>query len=119
MTPDELEEWLAIRKKAGLEIDPKTAEVDWWFACVPDPYGVGPELPDEMKCVSLYYFARSPGSDIWVWFDDLPPATADALWEKHKADLAYPEDLPIKEMALLELLDEGPLKTIEWQELAI
>ena len=25
-----VEQWLAIRKEAGLKIDPETAEVEWW-----------------------------------------------------------------------------------------
>jgi hypothetical protein len=79
-------EWLAIRKKAGREIDPETAEVickranDW------DPYGILPEVPTD-DC-SRHYFARSPGSDIWVWYRDLPAATWNALCEKHKAKMA-------------------------------
>jgi hypothetical protein len=32
-------EWLAIRKEAGLQIDPDTAEVCWRYAQVLDPYG--------------------------------------------------------------------------------
>jgi hypothetical protein len=38
------EEWLAIRKEAGLKIDPETAEVCWRYARVGDPYGVFPGL---------------------------------------------------------------------------
>jgi hypothetical protein len=37
---------------------------------------------------SLTFFARSPGSDVWVWFGDLPEATAAALWKKHERTLA-------------------------------
>jgi hypothetical protein len=84
----ELEEWLAIRKEAGLKIDPETAEVYWCYALTLDPYGVYPELPEEYRQVGREYFARSPGSDIWVEFGDLPKATRDALWEKHKRKLA-------------------------------
>ena len=36
------EQWLAIRREAGLKIDPQTAEVDWAYARVADPYGVYP-----------------------------------------------------------------------------
>jgi hypothetical protein len=28
----ELEQWLAVRRKGGLEINPETAEVDWCYA---------------------------------------------------------------------------------------
>jgi hypothetical protein len=75
------EEWLAIRKEAGLKIDPETAELCWCYAQVLDPYGVFPELAKEYDCVGREYFARSPGSDIWVQFGDLPEATRKALWK--------------------------------------
>ena len=58
-----------------------------------DPYGVYPELPEELQQVGREYFARSPGSDIWVWFGDLPEATETVLWEKHKRTLAFPAGL--------------------------
>jgi hypothetical protein len=90
----ELEQWLAVRKDIGLKIDPKTAEVDWTYAQTLDPYGVGPELPEEYQQVGREYFARSPGGDVWVWFGDLPQATRDALWQKHKRKLAFPAELP-------------------------
>jgi hypothetical protein len=66
-----VEEWLAIRKKAALEIDPDTADAMWQFAQVLDPYGVE-NLSKESYCVGRVYFARAPKSDIWVWFGDLP-----------------------------------------------
>jgi hypothetical protein len=79
----EIEQWLAVRKKEGLKIDPETAEVDWSYAQTLDPYGVDPDLPDEYVCVGREYFARSPGSDIWVSFHDLPDATRKRLRAKH------------------------------------
>jgi hypothetical protein len=82
MTQAEVEKWLAIRKEAGLHIDPDTAEVEWIYALTCDPYGVYPELPEEYQQVGREYFARSPGSDVWVEFGDLPKATQDALWQK-------------------------------------
>jgi hypothetical protein len=89
-----IEEFLAIRKGAGLKIDPETAEVWWEYAHVLDPYGIHPNLPNEARCVGRAYFARSPDSEIWVEFGDLPEATRDALWEKHKRRLAFPAGLP-------------------------
>jgi hypothetical protein len=53
------EEWLAIRKEAGLRIDPATAHVTWWCARVMDPCGVLPHCP-EADCIGRQYFARSP-----------------------------------------------------------
>ena len=89
----ELEKWLEIRKKAGRKIDPETAEVQWAYVYEFDPYGIDPELPEECWQVGRQYFARSPGSDIWVWFGDLPATTQDALWDKHKASLVFPAGL--------------------------
>ena len=85
-----VEQWLAIRKEAALKIDPETAEVDWTYGLTLDPYGVYPDLPEEYRQVGREYFACSPGSDIWVSFYDLPDATRDALWERHKRKLAFP-----------------------------
>ena len=86
------EEWLAIRKEAGLRIDPATAHVTWRFAQVVDPYGIYPYDP-EADCVGREYFARSPDSDVWVNFGDLPKATVDALWKRRNVD-NVDDDLP-------------------------
>jgi hypothetical protein len=88
-----VEQWLAIRKNAGLQIDPATAEVMWTYAQTLDPYGIYRDLPEECRQVGREYFARAPGSDVWVWFGDLPEATRSALWEKHKSRLAFPAGL--------------------------
>jgi hypothetical protein len=85
MTDEERETWLAIRKDAGLKIDPETAEVHWHWGQSLDPYGVGPKLPEELQQVGREYFARSPGSDVWVNFEDLSEAVVDRLWERMKA----------------------------------
>jgi hypothetical protein len=88
-----VEQWLAIRKEAALKIDPETAEVDWSYARTFDPYGLNlPDLPEEYN-VGRVYFARSRGSDIWVWFGDLPEATREALWQRHSRKLAFPAGL--------------------------
>ena len=58
-----------------------------------DPYGVYPELPEELQQVEREYFARSPGSDVWVGFGDLPEATRDALSKKQPSKLAFPPGL--------------------------
>jgi hypothetical protein len=85
-----VEQWLAIRKEAGLRIDPATADVMWCHALTLDPYGVKPDLPEEYHQVGREYFARAPGSDIWVLFGDLPEETARRLWEKHGSRLSFP-----------------------------
>jgi hypothetical protein len=89
----ELAKWLAIRKEAGLHIDPETADVMWDYGQTLDPYGVDPDLPPELCQVGREYFARAPGSDVWVLFDDLPSATRQALWGKHRPKLAFPAGL--------------------------
>lgn len=91
-----VEEWLAIRKEEGKSIDPATAETRWSYERVADPYGVIPnsDLSDEGRGVSgRAYWARSPGSKIWVLFDDLPEATVKALWTRDKRELAFPAGL--------------------------
>jgi hypothetical protein len=99
-----VEQWLAIRKEAGLRIDPETAEVYWEYGHTLDPYGVDPDLPAEYRQIGRLNFARAPDSDIWVCFYDLPDTTREALWEKHKGTLAYPAGLSLKllEAELLE-----------------
>jgi len=87
------EKWLAIRREEGLKIDPSTAEVDWSYAQVCDPYGIDPDLPEEYDCIGRAYFARRPGSEVWVCFDDLPEKTRVALWKRHKSKLAFPAGL--------------------------
>jgi hypothetical protein len=79
-----LEEWLAIRKEEGLKIDPDTAEVTWHYAQTLDPYGAYPDLPEECQCVGREYFPRSPGSDVWVHFGDLPDEVREALWQRNE-----------------------------------
>ena len=90
----EREEWLAIREEAARKIDPETAEVTSEYRYDIDPYGIRPEVPEQYKVVGRHYFARAPGSDIWVWFGDLAADTRDALWKKHKISLAFPAGLP-------------------------
>jgi hypothetical protein len=79
-----VEQWLAIRKEAGLKIDPATAELSWGWGYILDPYGVY-DLSDEERCAGRTYFARAPGSDIWVEFRDLPDATRKAMWARKNA----------------------------------
>jgi hypothetical protein len=86
------EEFLAIRKAAGLKIDPRTAAVTWCYADIVDPYGIG-ECVGDQGCVRREYYARAPGCDIWVAFPDLPQETRDALWKAHKHELAFPAGL--------------------------
>jgi hypothetical protein len=88
-----VEQWLQIRKEAGLKIDPETAEVWWKYGYTIDPYGVDKDLPEECRQVGREYFALSPGSDIWVWFGDLPDEVRERLWKMHQSKLAFPAGL--------------------------
>ena len=88
-----VKQWLAKRKEAGLKINPETAEVMWSYEWVFDPYRVYPEMPEEYQQTGREYFARAPGSKIWVWFSDLPEATMRALLKKHEHKLAFPAGL--------------------------
>ena len=72
-------EWLAIRKEAGQKLDPEAAEVICRYVQIADPYGVCADFPEELDCVGRLFFARSPESDIWVEFGDLPKATVEKL----------------------------------------
>jgi hypothetical protein len=77
-----VDQWLAIRKEAGLKIEPATAEVTFGWKYVTDPYGAFSDLTEAERVVGRAYFARSPDSDIWVGFDDLPEETSDELWKR-------------------------------------
>jgi hypothetical protein len=39
----------ALRQAVGRQIDPETAEVDWIYAQILDPYGDDPDLPEEYQ----------------------------------------------------------------------
>ncbi len=114
-----VEEWKAWRKAAGLHVDPETAEVRWDYRQVGDPYGVYAEIPEEFDCVGRAYFARSPGMDVWIEFGDLPNTTSDALWERHKSQLAFPAGLDFAFMDFSKRYLEqnfGPTSTLSDDE---
>jgi hypothetical protein len=94
MNEQDIDEFLAARRAEGLRIDPGTAEVTWRYAHTLDPYGIY-DLAEEERQVGREYYARAPGSDIWVLFDDLPNQTRDALWEARNQELAFPAGLPL------------------------
>ena len=66
----------------------------WSYELTLDPYGVQPELPLEYQQIGREYFARTPDSNIWVWFGDLPDETVGRLLELHGAKLYFPAGLP-------------------------
>ncbi len=85
-----LKRFKALMKLAGQLIDPATAEVDWIYAYTLDPYGLYPDaLSPEEHQSGREHFARNPGSDIWVSFDDLPEATRNALRHKKQPSFSF------------------------------
>ena len=90
-----IKEFLRQRKVVGRTIDPETAEVDWAYGYIVDPYALYDDLAPEEKCLGRVYFACTPGSDGWVCFYDLPMAARDRLWEIHRGKLAFPSSLPL------------------------
>jgi hypothetical protein len=72
------------RRAAGLSIDPSTAEIGRWCVQTLDPYGDGLPLLPGTEQFGRENFARAPGSDIWVFFGDLPGATREALWNRRE-----------------------------------
>ena len=88
-----VEQWLQLRKDEGSRIDPETAEVMLVYAHTLDPYGVDPDLPEELQQVGREYFARAPGGDIWVHFHDLLDETREKLGSMHRSKLAFPAGL--------------------------
>ncbi len=105
-----VEQWLQVRKEAALRIDAETAEVFWTYGLTMDPYGVLPDLPEEYRQIGREYFARSPESDIWVSFSDLPNDTCNKLWEMHKHNLA------LNLGALIKGIQKGNYLTAEKQD---
>jgi hypothetical protein len=87
------EERIAVRKDAALRIDPETSVVMCTYARTLDPYGDDPDLPEEYCQVRRTHFVRSPGSDVWVMFNDLPAATRDALRKRSKEKSASDDEL--------------------------
>lgn len=88
----EAEAYLTVRREEAKHID-ETGDTTWWYGQTMDPYGVIPAMPEHLSQVGREYFARRPGSDIWVHFDDLDPAVRDKLSSKDRAKLAFPAGL--------------------------
>jgi hypothetical protein len=58
------------------------------------------------------YFARSPGTDIWVLFRDLPQQTRDALWDLHADRLEFPAGVENHDCAKAERAVLAALKRL-------
>jgi hypothetical protein len=109
----EIEEWLAVRKLEALKIDPGTAELSWCYAETMDPYGVAPDLPEELQQVGREYFARRPDGDKWIWFGDLPDDVREKLWERYGRKLAFPAGLEDLAAAASGSPDSSPVVDVE------
>jgi hypothetical protein len=82
-TKIETQSWLAARREEGRTMNPETAQVVVEYVQMLDPYGIKRHLAEH--CVGRQFFARSPGSDEWVWCGDLPDAVHDRLRERLEA----------------------------------
>jgi hypothetical protein len=85
-----VEIWHELLQIAGRQIDPKTAEVDSEWCQMVDPNGIYSDSPPEGGCIGRLDFARAPGTELWILFDDLPAATCEAL--RKRARDSDPED---------------------------
>jgi hypothetical protein len=102
-----IKEFRERRREDGRKIDPETAEVMSNWGETLDPYGIDPLLPQELRQLAKNHFARSPGSDIWVWSEDLPVATHRALQERHKPKAGVSRRLTAEEEAI-KIKNEEP-----------
>jgi len=109
MTEAQRKEFYAIRKAERLKIDPATAEIWWSWVETLDPYGIEGDLPDDCCQVGREYFARNPGSEICVWFYDLPAATRKAL---EKVSERGPMDLSNRMRDAIAAMTDTDIMTI-------
>ena len=80
------QEWLAVQMAEGLKINLETAEVECYYEARFEHGVYYPRLPEECRGIGREYFARAPGSDIWVRFQNLPKATRERLRAKLRRD---------------------------------
>jgi hypothetical protein len=97
--PEEAADWLAIRQREALNINPATAEVYWDYGSSFDPYYLYPSMPqwaldiddrddgycDDAQCEEplcsyrTILLVRDPASEIVVHSGDLPAEGIDAI----------------------------------------
>jgi hypothetical protein len=93
---------------AGLQIDPETAQVTCWYGNYFDTYRMKPYLPGQLMGGSeRLLFARAPGSDLWIFFADLPEATRKEL--RRKIDAGEVTDYRIKNAGDDVNVGDGPV----------
>jgi hypothetical protein len=71
--------FLADRRAAGLLIDPANCEKTRIYVELDDPYGLFEFIPEELSCISKEWFVRSLPDGGWVYVNDLPKETREAL----------------------------------------
>jgi hypothetical protein len=87
-TKEGLHQWVASREEAGRVIDVQNCELGHWYAYDADPYGVNPELPEEMQQIGTNRFVRSAESNGWVWEGDLSPEKVRAMYHRIRKEVA-------------------------------
>jgi hypothetical protein len=93
--------WLGIYRKEGLRLDPNTANVRCDRVFVEDPYGVYGDGSN----IGSADFARAPGSDLWVLWDDLPKKTQRKLEKRLSEDRADRQDASRSSDPYIESID--------------
>ena len=88
------EEFLANRKAAGRVIDVETCDIVEWWVPTMDPYGIKPDLPDEMHQIGRLTFVQSAESDGPVCQYDLPEDKRRALCARIERGVEQEEKLP-------------------------
>ena len=101
---EESEVWLAIRKEAAKAINPANAKVCSEHGYGTDPYRIDPDLPVEYQQIGRNYFARAPGSDVWVSFHDLPQSVVEELWRRPARNPSAFNDLPNVNRLVAEIM---------------
>jgi hypothetical protein len=74
-----IDDFLAKVRNEALKIDPATAEVAGSRGFLTDPYGIYGYPENLDYSFDKISYARNPGSDIWVSFEDLPHETVEKL----------------------------------------
>jgi hypothetical protein len=71
-----LEAWVIAQKKRAIEFRYRSScQLGLTFAHKGDPYGLCPQQKED----AVEYLVRNSDNNAWIWFGDLPKATAYAL----------------------------------------
>jgi hypothetical protein len=84
-------------RRAAARIDPRTARMTWTYAQTLDPYGLGPDLPEEDWQVGREYFLADPEERVWVLVSDVRPHhldIPDEEWDELMRAAAARDDSP-------------------------